>query len=168
MPYREIGIVKQASKEFIMNIEEASSNEEGVTRKDIRFKVLATSKQEVRIVLQNKKGGEYYNKVLALSPEEVFEQTVDVKDATMNDLAQIVYEALLKTDEKRIIEIYEQGETSINCYCCAIIRNQYFSDSSRFYYDYKSVMLYEEVKGTGYNGQDGRCEDDFPAGESGI
>ena len=89
-------------------------------------------------------------------------------DATMNDLAQIVYEALLKTDEKRIIEIYEQGETSINCYCCAIIRNQYFSDSSRFYYDYKSVMLYEEGKGTGYNGQDGRCEDDFPAGESGI
>ena len=77
-------------------------------------------------------------------------------DATMNDLAQIVYEALL------------QGETSINCYCCAIIRNQYFSDSSRFYYDYKSIMLYEEVKGTGYNGQDGRCEDDFPAGESGI
>ena len=86
MPYREIGIVKQASKDFIMNIEEASSNEEGVTRKNIRFKVLATSKQEVRIVLQNKKGGEYYNKVLALSPEEVFEQTVDVKDATMNDL----------------------------------------------------------------------------------
>ena len=86
MPYREIGIVKQASKDFIMNIEESSSNEEGVTRKDIRFKVLATSKQEVRIVLQNKKGGEYYNKVLALSPEEVFEQTVDVKDATMNDL----------------------------------------------------------------------------------
>ena len=89
-------------------------------------------------------------------------------DATMNDLAQIVYEALLKTDEKRIIEIYEQGETSINCYCCAIIRNQYFSDSSRFYYDYKSVMLYEEINGIGYNGQDGRCEDDIPASESGV
>lgn len=89
-------------------------------------------------------------------------------DSTMKDLSQIVYEALLKTDEKRITEIYEQGETSINCYCCAIIRNQYFSDSSQFYYDFKKLLLYEEVKGTGYNGRDGGREDDLPAGESGV
>ena len=89
-------------------------------------------------------------------------------DPTMKDLCQIVYEALLKTDEKRIIEVYEQGETSINCYCCAIIRNQYFSDSSRFYYDYKSIVLYEETNGVRYNGSDGRCEDDIPTGEAGI
>ena len=89
-------------------------------------------------------------------------------DATMKDLSQIVYEALLKTDEKRITEIYEQGETSVNCYCCAIIRNQYFSDSSQFYYDFKRLLLYEEVKGVGYNGQDGDREDNLPAGESGV
>ena len=89
-------------------------------------------------------------------------------DSTMKDLSQIVYEALLKTDEKRITEIYEQGETSINCYCCAIIRNQYFSDSSQFYYDFKRLLLYEEVKGAGYNGRGGGREDDFPTGESGV
>lgn len=89
-------------------------------------------------------------------------------DATMKDLTQIVYEALLKTDEKRITEIWEQGETSINCYCCAIIRNQYFSDSSQFYYDFKRTLLYEEVKGAGHNNLDGGCEDDLPAGESGV
>ena len=89
-------------------------------------------------------------------------------DSTMKDLSQIVYEALLKTDEERITEIWEQGETSVNCYCCAIIRNQYFSDSSQFYYDFRKPMLYEEVKGTRHNVDDGGREDDIPAGESGV
>ena len=89
-------------------------------------------------------------------------------DSTMKDLSQIVYEALLKTDEERITEIWEQGETSVNCYCCAIIRNQYFSDSSQFYYDFRKPMLYEEVKGTRHNGDDGGREDDLPAGTDGV
>ena len=67
MPYRELGVVKQASKDFILNIDEGG-----------HFKVLATSKQEVRIVLRDKKGEEYFNQVVTLSPEKVFEQTVDV------------------------------------------------------------------------------------------
>ena len=87
MPYRELGVVKQASKDFILNIESLtpSSSLKG-EGSQVTFKVLATSKQEVRIVLINKQGDEYYNKVVTLSPEEVFEQTVDVKDATLNDL----------------------------------------------------------------------------------
>ena len=100
--------------------------------------------------------------------EQLIRNITHRTDPTMNDLAQIVYEALLKTDEKRITEIYEQGETSVNCYCCAIIRNQYFSDSSQFYYDFKKLLLYEEVKGAGYNGRDGGREDDLPTGESGV
>ena len=62
MPYRELGVVKQASKDFILNIEE-------VREMSVCFKVLATSRQEVRIVLRNKQGKEYYNKVVTLSPE---------------------------------------------------------------------------------------------------
>ena len=84
MPYRELGVVKQASKDFILNLTPSPSpSGEGSL---VSFKVLATSKQEVRIVLRNKKGEEYYNQVVTLSPEEVFEQTVDVKGATLNDL----------------------------------------------------------------------------------
>ena len=79
-------------------------------------------------------------------------------DAAMKDLAQIVYEALLNTSEERIKEIYEQGETSVNCYCCAIIRNQYYSDSSRFYYDFKKPLFNEEVKATERNEYDGERE----------
>ena len=68
MPYREIGIVKQASKDFIMNIEEVSDCK-------AQFKILATSKQEVRIILDGE--DDYYNKVVTLSPEEVLVETVE-------------------------------------------------------------------------------------------
>ena len=78
MPYREIGIVKQASKDFIVNIEERDYF--------IQFKVLATSKQTVQVKLCDKKGETYYDQTVTLSPEEIFEQTVDVKNAKMEDL----------------------------------------------------------------------------------
>ena len=80
MPYRELGIVKQASKDFIMSLSPEGDGSQ------VTFKVLATSKQEVRVVLRHKMGEEYYNKVVTLSPEEVFKQTVDVKGATLYDL----------------------------------------------------------------------------------
>ena len=85
MPYREIGIVKQASKDFILNIEPtpSPSRREGSL---VTIKVLATSRQEVQIKLCNKQGDDYYNKVVTLSPEAVFEQTVDVKGAIIEDL----------------------------------------------------------------------------------
>ena len=99
MPYRELGVVKQASKDFVLNIEDVSRCEVRGTRCEncvVRFKVLATSKQEVRIVLRDKQGETYFEKVVTLSPEVVFEQTVDVrsaegrlqgkKGATLNDL----------------------------------------------------------------------------------
>ena len=84
MPYRELGVVKQASKDFIMNLTTVPSpSGEG---RSVTFKVLATSRQEVRIVLENKNGEEYYNNVVTLSPETILEETVDVKGATLNDL----------------------------------------------------------------------------------
>ena len=89
MPYRELGMVKQASKDFILNIESrwsAGDLPASMESKMVTFKVLATSRQEVQIVLRNKKGEVYFDKVTTLSPEEVFEETVDVKDATINDL----------------------------------------------------------------------------------
>ena len=85
MPYREIGIVKQASKDFILNIEIRGARCE-VREKTVRFKVLATSKQTVRVKLCDKKGETYYDQTVTLSPEEIFEQTVDVKNAKMEDL----------------------------------------------------------------------------------
>ena len=79
MPYRELGIVKQASKDFVMNIEEVADGE-------VQFKILATSKQTVRIVLDGEDGIEYYNKVVTLSPEEVLVETVETGREHLADL----------------------------------------------------------------------------------
>ena len=79
MPYREVGIIKQASKDFVMNIEQADATH-------TTFKILATSKKEVRIVLEDKFSHEYYNQVVTLSPEEVLIETVDTQDAQLSDM----------------------------------------------------------------------------------
>ena len=79
MPYRELGIVKQASKDFVMNIEEVGDCK-------VQFKILATSKKKVRIILDNEDGKEYYNKVVTLSPEEVFVETVKTGKEHLSDL----------------------------------------------------------------------------------
>ena len=86
MPYRELGVVKQASKDFVFNIESLPPTSSKGRGRMVTFKVLATSRQEVRIVLRNKQGEEYYNKVVTLSPETVLEESVDVEGATLNDL----------------------------------------------------------------------------------
>ena len=86
MPYREVGVVKQASKDFIFNIEEVSGERLEVREGTVRFMVQATSKQEVRIVLRHDEGREYYNKVVTLSPEAVLTETVDVKGTKLSEL----------------------------------------------------------------------------------
>ena len=89
MPYREVGIVKQASKDFIFNIESLtpSPSPKGEGSNQIAcFKILATSKKTVRIVLDGEDGVEYYNKVVTLSPESVFEETVEIGDTDFQHL----------------------------------------------------------------------------------
>ena len=86
MPYREIGIVKQASKDFVMNIEEVRGHEHEPREHLVRFKILATSRQTVRVTLCSKNGKTYYDQTVSLSPEEVFEQTIDTEDTKMENL----------------------------------------------------------------------------------
>ena len=79
MPYREIGIVKQASKDLVMNIEEIADCK-------VEFKILATSKKTVRIILEDLDGIEYYKKVVSLSPEEVLIETAETGNQHLSDL----------------------------------------------------------------------------------
>ena len=78
MPYREIGIVKQASKDFILNVEETGEGQ-------MTFKVLATSKKTVRIMLDGEEGT-YYNQVVTLSPETVLTETVKTGTEPLSSL----------------------------------------------------------------------------------
>ncbi|MBO4612501.1 MAG: DUF5107 domain-containing protein [Bacteroidaceae bacterium] len=84
MPYRELGIVKQASKDIIFNMTEAEGG--------ARIQVLATSKQNVRIELESDDYTILYNKEEELSPESVFEVLVDTKGIPFNELALTVYQ----------------------------------------------------------------------------
>ena len=79
MPYRELGVVKEASKDLVFNIDEAGDGK-------VCFKVFATSRQNVRIVLRRDEGKVYYNEELTLSPEEVLVKTVETKGAAFNEL----------------------------------------------------------------------------------
>ncbi len=79
MPYRELGVVKEASKDLVFNISEVGNDK-------VEFKVFATSKQEVCIILRNDNGEVYYRKEMTLSPEAVLTETVDVKGARFDKL----------------------------------------------------------------------------------
>ncbi|MBQ8127589.1 MAG: DUF5107 domain-containing protein [Prevotella sp.] len=84
MPYRELGVVKEASKDLVFNAYPQplpKGGEPGVT-----FKLFATSKQDVCIILRNDNGEVYYKKEMTVSPEEVLVETVDVKGAKMGEL----------------------------------------------------------------------------------
>ena len=79
MPYRELGVVKEASKDLVFNINVVGGGK-------VEFKVFATSKQEVCIILRHDNGEVYYKKELTVSPEAVLTETVDVKEARFNEL----------------------------------------------------------------------------------
>jgi len=82
MPYRELGIVKNASKDFMINI----SQIEGMPAGTVNFKIFATSKQKVNVVLKDKTGKEYYNNLLVISPESLLDVTVGTDGTDMKDL----------------------------------------------------------------------------------
>ena len=86
MPYREIGVVKQASKDFILNIAEAGEGR-------VQLKIMATSKQEVRIVLDGEEGTVHYDKVVTLSPEEVLVEVISTGHEPFSDLRLSIWPA---------------------------------------------------------------------------
>jgi tetratricopeptide (TPR) repeat protein len=106
MPYREIGIVKQASKDFILNIEERDNQ--------IYFKVLATSKKTVQVTLCDKQGENYFDQTVTLSPEAIYEQTVDVKGTKMEDLLLSVGNVLWQAESDEIRPIPDAAEAALS------------------------------------------------------
>lgn len=68
MPYRELGIVKNASKDLMLNIDAKGA--------DSILKLFATHRQEIRIVVKNVAGETLLDEEKTLSPEEVYERTI--------------------------------------------------------------------------------------------
>ncbi|MBQ8805370.1 MAG: DUF5107 domain-containing protein [Bacteroidaceae bacterium] len=78
MPYRDLGIVKQATKDLVMNIEECDSG--------VVLKLLATSKKKYTITLRGNNGKVYYNQEVNLSPEDVFVTTIGTDGLCLKEL----------------------------------------------------------------------------------
>ncbi|MDD6817866.1 MAG: DUF5107 domain-containing protein [Prevotellaceae bacterium] len=80
MPYHEVGIVKNASKDLVLNIDKNSDG-------SVWIKLYATSKQLVHVVLKNDNGTIYYEHEAMLSPEQLLiEEHIDVKGAPLSAL----------------------------------------------------------------------------------
>lgn len=70
LPYRELGIVKNASRDLIMNIDPLEDGSE------VRLKLFATRMEKYHIVLRGDDGEVLYDDIRTLSPEEIL--TIDI------------------------------------------------------------------------------------------
>lgn len=80
LPYRELGVVKNATKDLLMNIDQ-----DGKSGK-VNFKIFATSEQHVCVELRNDDGTVYYSKEVTITPENIMEENVDVNGAKLSQL----------------------------------------------------------------------------------
>lgn len=74
LPYRELGVVKNATKDLLMNFEPVDGGK-------AHLKVFATNKQTITIRIN-----EFFCKEVTIIPEQVFEETVDTKGAAFDEL----------------------------------------------------------------------------------
>ena len=70
MPYREVGMVKNASKDLVFGIEETKKGQ-------YQFKIQGTSKQDIHIVFTDKSGNILYDEHRTISPEAVLCESFD-------------------------------------------------------------------------------------------
>lgn len=108
MPYQEVGIVKIASKDLVFNIDK---NEDGT----IWFKLYATGKQHVHVVLKNDDGTIYYNKEVDLSPEQMLvEQRIDVNDSPLSTLSFYANDLQWHAEPDEIRPIPDAAEAALS------------------------------------------------------
>ena len=82
MPYRELGMVKNATRDLVMNME--------VVAGKACMKLLATRRLAVHIVLTDEAGNTYYDNEAVLTPESIFETTIDTGNADWADLRLLI------------------------------------------------------------------------------
>lgn len=83
LPYRELGVVKNASKDLLMNIDKCDAGH-------VCLKIFATSEQTVDVVLKNDDGGIYYSKNVTITPEQLLEEIIDVNGEPLNHLVLMI------------------------------------------------------------------------------
>lgn len=70
--------------------------------------------------------------------ERLIKEVCKVSRSDLDDLAQLIYEALLNYDEEKLQRLHREG--SMPFFLVGIIRNQFFSDHSLYYYEYRRLL----------------------------
>lgn len=83
MPYRELGVVKNATKDLCMNILSADGGKN-------RLKIFATGEQHIRIIVKNDDGTTYFDEERTLSPHDIFDEVIDTKKAGLTELNVVI------------------------------------------------------------------------------
>ena len=83
LPYRELGIVKNASKDILLNIDPAGDAK-------VNLKVFATSEQTVTIKVATDGGKTIAEQTLTLSPEKIYDEVITVGDAAFDTLNVVI------------------------------------------------------------------------------
>ncbi len=86
MPYRELGIVKQATKDLMMNIEAEDNGK-------VRLKIAATSLQNIRITLSLPHVEVYFDEQKTLTPETLFDEIIDLDGCDIKALHLTIRDA---------------------------------------------------------------------------
>lgn len=79
LPYRELGIVKNATKDLLMNIDPEGNGK-------VHFRIFATSRQEVRVTLKREDGKVYYDRQVTVTPEQLLDETADTEGESFGRL----------------------------------------------------------------------------------
>ncbi len=104
LPYRELGLVKNASQDLLLNIEPT----DGAQGTSATLKILATSRQEVRIEVLDASGNIVFTADETLSPEAVWSKVLSDVDATTASIrlrrnGRVVLEYAPESDDIRTI-----------------------------------------------------------------
>ncbi|MCC8070509.1 MAG: DUF5107 domain-containing protein [Bacteroidales bacterium] len=83
LPYRELGIVKNASKDLLLNIEPLFEGR-------ARLMLFATSHQELHVIVKTKEGQILLNTNIEITPEEVWSRDITLDDNILKNLSVTV------------------------------------------------------------------------------
>ena len=82
MPYRELGVVKNASSELLMNLETEGE--------ECRLKLFATSAQQGLRIVVRQAGVIRFEEIGSLSPEQIFDRLIPIND--LHEAEVIIYD----------------------------------------------------------------------------
>jgi tetratricopeptide (TPR) repeat protein len=105
-PYRELGVVKNANKDLVLNILPA---EDGSSR----IMVYATSRQECGIRVEDRGGNVVFEEDTILSPEKVYDRIVPIGEARFQDLVLKVNDLSCEAVLEQDLDIPDPAEAAL-------------------------------------------------------